>query len=131
MSMMASRITSLTIVYSSIYPGADQRKHQSSASLAFVRGIHQWPVNFLRKWPVSQKMFPFDDIIMIKFISNIAFSTNVYLLALNYAEQCYSKSVKNFDKLCTASSGLILGLCPANERRRYYEVTSLIAWAEA
>ena len=29
--------------------GADQRKHQSSASLAFVRGIHRWPVNALTK----------------------------------------------------------------------------------
>ena len=40
MSTMASQITSLTIVYSTIYSGVDQRKHQSSASLAFVRGIH-------------------------------------------------------------------------------------------
>ena len=55
---------SLTIVYSSIYSGADQRKHQSSASLAFVRGIHRWPVNSPHKGPVTQKMFPFDDAIM-------------------------------------------------------------------
>ena len=45
MGSMASQITSLTIVYSAVYSGADQRKHQSSASLAFVRGIHRWPVN--------------------------------------------------------------------------------------
>ena len=45
-------------------PGADQRKHQSSVSLAFVRGIHWWPVNSPHKWPVTQKMFPFDDVIM-------------------------------------------------------------------
>ena len=43
---------------------ADQRKHQSSASLAFVRGIHRGPVNSPRKWPVTRKMFPFDDAIM-------------------------------------------------------------------
>ena len=43
---------------------ADQRKHQSSASLAFVRGIHRWPVNSPHKGPVTQKMFPFDDVIM-------------------------------------------------------------------
>ena len=42
MSTMASEITSLTIAYSTIYSGLDQRKHQSSASLAFVRGIHRW-----------------------------------------------------------------------------------------
>ena len=41
MGTIASRITSLTIVYSTVYSGADQRKHQSSASLAFVWGIHR------------------------------------------------------------------------------------------
>ena len=40
------------------------KKHQSSASLAFVRGIHRWPVNSPRKWPVKWKMFPFDNVIM-------------------------------------------------------------------
>ena len=50
MSTMASQeVTSLTIVYSSVYSGADQRKHQSSGSLAFVRGIHRWPVNSPQK----------------------------------------------------------------------------------
>ena len=61
---MASQITSLTIVYSSIYSCADQRKHQSSASLAFVRGIHRWPVNSPHKGPVTRKMFSFDDVFM-------------------------------------------------------------------
>ena len=64
MSAMASQITNLTIVYSTVYSGADQRKHQSSASLAFVRGIHRWPMNSLHKGPVTRKMFPFDDVIM-------------------------------------------------------------------
>ena len=40
MSTMASQITSLTIAYSTVYSGTDKRKYQSSASLAFVRGIH-------------------------------------------------------------------------------------------
>ena len=44
MGAIASQITSLTIVYSTVYSGADQRKHESSASLAFVRGIHRGPV---------------------------------------------------------------------------------------
>ena len=44
MGAMASQITSPTIVYSAVYSGADQRKHQSSASLAFGRGINRWPV---------------------------------------------------------------------------------------
>ena len=64
MGVLASQITSLTIVYSTIHSGADQRKHQSSASLAFVRGIHRWPVNSPHKWSVTRKMFPFDDVIM-------------------------------------------------------------------
>ena len=65
MGSMASQITSLTIVYLTVYSGADQRKHQSSASLAFVRGIHRGPGNSPHKWQVTQKMFPFDDVIMI------------------------------------------------------------------
>ena len=44
MGTTVSQITSLTIVYSTVYSGADQRKHQSYASMAFVRGIHRWPV---------------------------------------------------------------------------------------
>ena len=57
MSAMASQITSIAIVYSTFYSGAEQRKHQSSASLAFVRGIHRSPVNFPQKWPVTRKCF--------------------------------------------------------------------------
>ena len=67
MGAMASQTTSLTVVYSTVYSGADQRKHQSSASLAFVRRIHRWPVNSAHKWPVTRKMFPFDDVIMYLF----------------------------------------------------------------
>ena len=59
---MASWITSLTTVYSTVH-SAD-KKYQSSASLAFVRGIHRWPVNSPHKWPVTRKMFPSDDVIM-------------------------------------------------------------------
>ena len=48
--------------------GADQRKHQSSASLAFVRGIHRRPVNSPHKWPVTRKMLPFHDVIMFSIL---------------------------------------------------------------
>ena len=58
MTTMASQITSLTVVYSTVYSYADQRKHQSSASLAFVWEIHR------DRLPVTRKMFPFDDVIM-------------------------------------------------------------------
>ena len=64
MGAMASQITGLTVVHSTVYSGVDQRKHQSFASLAFVRGIHRWPVNSPHKGPVTRKMFPFDDVIM-------------------------------------------------------------------
>ena len=62
MGTMAFQITSLTIAYSTFYSGADERKHQSSASLAFVRG--RWQMNSPHKGPVTRKMFPFDDVIM-------------------------------------------------------------------
>ena len=55
MGAMASQITSLTD--STVYSGADQRKHQSSVLLDLVRGIHRWPVNSLHKWPVTRKCF--------------------------------------------------------------------------
>ena len=64
MSPTASQITSLMIVYSIVYSGTDIRKHQNSTSLAFVRGIHRRPVNSPHEWPVTRKMFPFDDVIM-------------------------------------------------------------------
>ena len=67
MGSMASQITSLTIVYSAVYSGADQRKHQSSASLAFVslvNSLHKRASNTCTKGPVTRKMFPFDDVIM-------------------------------------------------------------------
>ena len=64
MGAVASQITSLTIVYWTVYSDEDQRKYQSSASPAFLRGIHRGPVNSAHKWPVTRKMFPFDDVIM-------------------------------------------------------------------
>ena len=64
MGEIASQITSLTIVYSTVYSDGDQIKYQSFASLVFVWGIHRGPVNSPHKWPVTRKMFPFDDVIM-------------------------------------------------------------------
>ena len=60
MSAMVSQITGVSIVYSTVSSGADQRKHQSSASLAFVRLTHRWPMNSSHKGPVARKIFPFD-----------------------------------------------------------------------
>ena len=68
-SAMASQITSLRIVYSTVYSGVDQRKHQSSASRAFVQGIHRSLVNSPHKRPVTRKMFPCDDVIKCAYIT--------------------------------------------------------------
>ena len=65
MGAMASQITRLTVVYLTVYSGADQSKHQSSASLAFVWEIYRSPVNSPHKWPATRKMFPLDDVIML------------------------------------------------------------------
>ena len=65
MGAMASQITGVPIVYSTVCSGADHRKHLNSASLAFVRGIHRWLVNSPHKWPVTRKMFPSDDVIIL------------------------------------------------------------------
>ena len=65
MGAMASQITSLTIICSTVHSCADQRKRQSYAWLAFVRGIHRWPVNSPHKGPVTRKIYPVDDGIMM------------------------------------------------------------------
>ena len=67
MGAIASQITSPTIVYWTVYSSANQSKHQSSASLAFVWRIHRGPVNSRHKWPVTRKMFPLDDVIIMLF----------------------------------------------------------------
>ena len=81
MGMMASQITCLTIVYSTIFSDADQRKHQSSTSLVFLRRIHRASVNSPHKWPVTLKMFPFDDIIMMNWTEIIL---KIYGLAVEH-----------------------------------------------
>ena len=68
---MALQTTSITFVYWTVYSGAAQGKHQSSASLAFLRRIHRWPMNSPHKWPVKRKMVPFDVVIMTIVILNI------------------------------------------------------------
>ena len=65
MSTNATQITGVSIVCSTLCSGADQRQHQSSASLAFVRGTPRWPVNSPHKGPVTGQMFLFDDVIIV------------------------------------------------------------------
>ena len=57
MSAMASQITGVLIVYSTVCSCADQRKHKKYASLAFVRRVHRWPVNSPHKGQVKLKYF--------------------------------------------------------------------------
>ena len=63
MSTMASHITGLRL-FTERFVQVQIKENISSASLAFVRGIHRWPVNSPHKWPVMRKMFPFNDVIM-------------------------------------------------------------------
>ena len=84
MSAMGSQISGLTIVYATVYSGANQRKHQSSAPLAFVRGIYRWPVNSPHKGPVTRKMFPFDDVIIQFLIHDFMWDLMVFDLFMNW-----------------------------------------------
>ena len=68
MSAMACQITGISLAYWTVYSDENQRKRQSSASLALLRGIHRWPVNSQHKRPVTLKMFPLDDVITNDFL---------------------------------------------------------------
>ena len=72
-----------TRLFTQMFIQADQRRHQSSASLAFVRGIHPWPVNSPHKWPVTWKMFPFDGVIMPA-AENTYYPRNTFLWIYGY-----------------------------------------------
>ena len=85
LSAMASQITSASIVYSTVCSGTNQRKHQSSASLGFLRGIRRWPVISPHKGPVTRKMFPFDDVTWCICFSDLTWFYGVsYHLRLEY-----------------------------------------------
>ena len=90
MGAMGSQITKLTTVYSTLYCGAEQRKHQSSASLAFMRAIHRRPVNSPHNWSVTRKRFPFDDVIMHSWAST------TYVLICSFFVDKISQKNKRF-----------------------------------
>ena len=85
MSATASQITDNATVCSTDCPGAHQRKHQSSAPLAFVRGIHRWPVDSPHKWPVTRKMFPYDGVVIIYVAHYGHTAGEIYSRVGNYA----------------------------------------------
>ena len=83
MSAMASQITDVSVVCSIVCSGVDQRKHQSTASLTFVRGIYRWPVDSPHKGPVTWKMFPVDKNVSVAdgvFLGTSAQAENLELL---------------------------------------------------
>ena len=80
MSTMMSQITGVSIVYSTVCSRAHQIKHQSSVSLAYVRGIHRWLVHSPHEGPVTWKMFPFDDITMTQWPFKSSETSPLWLL---------------------------------------------------
>ena len=118
MGAIASQITSLTIVYPTVYSDADQRKHQSSAPLAFVRGIHLVPVNSPHKWPVTRKMFPLDNVIIFTYFLPSAPS------------YCRTPSLSSVTRFITLQlAGDLLPVChqPTTHHLRYLRIVS---WTE-
>ena len=102
MGAVVSKITSLTIIYSTVYSGVDQIKHQSSASLAFVWG----PVNSPHKGPVTRKMFPFDDVIVMNW--------NRPLIEVNVVDMAITLHVKTVAwilELCIPSAFFVQMSC--------------------
>ena len=105
MSMIASQITSLTIVYSTVYSDADQRKHQSSASLAFVWGIHRDRWIPRTKDQLRGKCFHLMTSSCIKWSASVSEET----------ENCHDDSLSSFvttsetmQHLCHAFRGLFV-----------------------
>ena len=131
MSAMASPITRISCVCSCVSSGADQRKHQSSASLAFVRGIHRWPVNSPHKGSVTWKMFPFDDVITANCSDDIfivyihtwahftnglgAYDPNLAQFPDGITQKLSIRSDHNFARTCHDSSVHICDLTASQE----------------
>ena len=110
MGTIASQTTCVSIVCSTYCSGADERKHQSSTSLALVREIHWWPVNSLHKESVTRKLFPFDDAILINLH---AITVDIYLRISNLDDILYMykhfstlsdtfMSLRIFGQLCSS-----------------------------
>ena len=128
MGAMASQITSLTIVYSTVYSDADQRKHKISVSLAFVRGIHRWPVNSPRKWPVTRKMFPFDDVIIYRWQARAISARKYYCCKLEYHRQRFAATVlpvyQYWRRRCLILKFIInLKICKWVWQNRFYQLS--------
>ena len=71
MPAIASQITSLTIVYSTVYPRHRSKKISKLRATGLCARNHWWPVNSPHKGPVTRKMFPFDDVIMMTLVPTL------------------------------------------------------------
>ena len=110
MGEMASQITSLTNVYPTVYSSSDQIKHQSSTSLAFVRGIHWWPVNSPRKWLVTRKMLSLEDVIMIlPFILGSFDTLNIFNSPQSSSFHMQLVIKVSFEPFCTSICTVVRG----------------------
>ena len=129
MSAIASRITSSTIVYSTVYSGAYQRKHQNSASLAFVREFHRWP----HIGPATRKMLPFDDVIMhgweLVWTASLAKSTttnNKSVMVSQLVKGAYFKSLRWLSSNEVSSSGQLSNFI--TEESITFQIYSVLAF---
>ena len=94
MSAMVSQITGVTITYSTVCSGADQRKHQSCASLTFLRVIHRWPVNSPHKGPVTRKMSSFDNAMIWKMPADLFTINILYTVWLGHKKTAFCRHFK-------------------------------------
>ena len=105
MTAMASQITSLTIVYSTVYSDADQRKHQSSASLAFVRGIHR------DRWIPAQRA---------RYAENVSIwwrhhvGTTLLHVSVHSIEKPHARRRTDFADCCISLMGCHAGISPCD-----------------
>ena len=108
----ASQITSPTFVYSSVYSDADQGKHQSSASLAFVREIHQLPVNSPHKWPITREFFHLmTSSRNAKFMRLIGYHFHVMSWIRKQARPVTWLFSRNLSSSCKKSANRVSGYC--------------------
>ena len=115
-SAMASQMTGVLIVCLTVCSGADLRKHQSSASLAFVRGIYRWQVDSSHKGPVM-RIFFIDDFTVINYNGNspdvsLAFTYSNRAVSLGYINDTYDP------ELCDKC--WLMKILGRNQRLLYY-----------
>ena len=132
MGAIASQITSLTIVFSTVYLDTDQRKHQSSASLAFVRGIHRRPVNSLAQmasnaengstwWRHHEWLAHCTCIHCLRFITHFARGDHSHLIVKHYSDVIMSTTSSQITGVWIICSTV----CSGADQRKYQSSDTL------